>query len=177
MTCLNDVSFLQTVSPRDMRAGLAEILKMGIIREPHIVKIVEDYHGRLIPSRLQTGRYARSLLELATYWMLKELQTNLHEDRTLKRLVDFGHAFSPCIEIKSDHRVLHGEAVAIDMALCAQIAFLQGHCTSETRDRIITVLLTIGLPVFDDVCKAEDLLCGVARDPPCPRRSLAFACP
>ncbi|HEY1247571.1 MAG TPA: iron-containing alcohol dehydrogenase [Nitrososphaera sp.] len=161
LTCLNDVSFLQTVSPRDMRAGLAEILKMGIIREPHIVEIVEDYHSLLVPSRLQTGRYASSLLKLATYWMLKELQSNLHEDRTLKRLVDFGHAFSPCIEIKSDHRVLHGEAVAIDMALCAQIAFLQGHCMRETRDRIINVLLTSGLPVFDDVCRAEDLLCGL----------------
>ena len=161
LTCLNDVSFLQTVSPRDMRAGLAEVLKMGIICEPNIVKIVEEYHSILVPSRLQTGGPARRLLELAVQRMLEELQTNLHEDKTLKRLVDFGHAFSPCIEIKSGHRVLHGEAVAVDMALCAQIAFLQGHCTRETRDRIITVLLAAGLPVFDDVCSAEDLLYGL----------------
>lgn len=161
LTCLNDVSFLQTVSPRDMRAGLAEILKMGVICEPRIVEIVEVYHDKLVPGRLQTGKYARSLLELATYRMLKELQTNLHEDRSLKRLVDFGHAFSPLIEIQSKHRVLHGEAVAIDMALCAQIAFLQRYCTRETRDRIINVLLSAGLPVFDDVCTAEEFLCGL----------------
>ncbi|GER88928.1 hypothetical protein KDW_30900 [Dictyobacter vulcani] len=157
LVCLNDVTFLQTVSPRNMRAGLAEVLKMGIVREPKIVKIIEDYHNRLMPERLQTGRYASALLELATYWMLKELHTNLHEDKTLKRLVDFGHTFSPCLEMNSGHRILHGEAVAIDMAICAQLAFLQGYCTEETRNRIIHVLMAVGLPIFDEACDAESL--------------------
>lgn len=158
LVCINDIGFLQTVAPRDMQAGLAEILKMGIVREPKIIKIIEDHHSRLIPERFQTGKYASNLLEMATESMLRELQTNLHEDRTLLRLVDFGHAFSPFLEIKSNHRIRHGEAVSIDMAICAQIAYIQGYCTKETRDRIIHVLMAVGLPVFDDVCEAEGLL-------------------
>jgi 3-dehydroquinate synthetase/predicted NBD/HSP70 family sugar kinase len=158
LACLNDREFLKTVSPRDMRAGLAEILKMGIVREPKIIKIIEEYYDRLISERFQTGRYANNLLELATYWMLKELQTNLHEDRTLKRLVDFGHAFSPFLEIKSNHRILHGEAVAIDMALCTELSYIQGYCTKETRERILDILVAVGLPIFDEVCETEGLL-------------------
>jgi 2-epi-5-epi-valiolone synthase len=158
VVCLNDVFFLKTVALRDVRAGLAEILKMGIVRDPEIVHILEAFPSRLISERFQVGKYARRLLELATYWMLNELQANLHEDKTLKRLVDFGHAFSPFLEIKSHHRILHGEAVAIDMALCTELSYIQRCCTWETRQRILNVLVAVGLPVFDDVCEAEGLL-------------------
>jgi 3-dehydroquinate synthase len=158
LACLNDASFFQTVAPREMRAGMAEIIKMGIVREPKIIEIIEEYHRRLIPERFQTGRYASTLQELAVYWMLKELQTNLHENRTLKRLVDFGHAFSPFLEIKSNHSILHGEAVAIDMALCTELSYIQGYCSRETRERIINALVAVGLPIFDEICEAEGLL-------------------
>ena len=54
--------------------------------------------------------------------MLEELEGNLYEDRSYKRLVDLGHTFSPAIEAASGFKIHHGEAVAIDIALSATIS-------------------------------------------------------
>lgn len=66
--------------------------------------------------------------------MLEELEYNLWE-HILQRLVDYGHAFSPEIEMAAmdgdEAMLLHGEAVNIDMALTTQVLQLQHVCTSS----------------------------------------------
>jgi 2-epi-5-epi-valiolone synthase len=150
---INDPALLDTLPAREVRCGLAEIVKMAVILDGDLFRTLE-----LHPSVFQRSGNA----ELETYvlrtsmrLMMEELCPNLREHQ-LARLVDFGHTFSPVIETAGGHRLEHGEAVAVDMALSAHVALLLGLTDAETCERIVGLLERIGLPVFDtETCTPE----------------------
>ncbi len=83
---------------------------------------------------------------------LDELELNMFERRDLSqgqyaRKLDFGHTFSPHIEVATGHRLLHGEAVAIDMAISAVLADRLGLLDVAARDRLLDLLCRLGLPI------------------------------
>ena len=79
--------------------------------------------------------------------MLEELEPNSFEDKTLQRLVDFGHTFSSTLEERSEYELRHGEAVAVDMALTCELAARLGILDREECDRILDTFAVLGLPV------------------------------
>ena len=93
--------------------------------------------------------------------MLEELEYNLWE-HILQRLVDYGHAFSPEIEmaaLKGDEAMLlHGEAVNIDMALTTQLAYQRGLITEHERNRVLNVMRALGLALWHEVCTVDVLM-------------------
>jgi 2-epi-5-epi-valiolone synthase len=78
--------------------------------------------------------------------MLDELEPNPYEDRTLERLVDFGHTFSGLMEERSDYRLKHGEAVAVDMALSALLAHELGLLSDSDLERVHEAYARLRLP-------------------------------
>merc|ERR1712238_526406 len=94
--------------------------------------------GAAAPSRV---------LFLAIHTMLQELAPNLWED-SLERLVDFGHVFSMELEMAQLHteKLYHGEAVAVDMAFSAVLAFVRGQITADYRDRLLPRCRASGCP-------------------------------
>jgi 3-dehydroquinate synthase len=80
--------------------------------------------------------------------MLDELEPNSFEDKTLQRLVDFGHTFSSTLEERSAYELRHGEAVAVDMALSCELAARLGILDDADRDAILDAFSMLGLPIF-----------------------------
>ena len=78
--------------------------------------------------------------------MLEQLKDNLFED-VYTRLVDAGHTFSPQIEAASRFKIHHGAAVAVDLSLSATIAAVAGLLTWPERERVISLIRSIGLPI------------------------------
>ncbi|MFF2660972.1 sedoheptulose 7-phosphate cyclase [Kitasatospora sp. NPDC058032] len=154
---LLDRSFIATQEDRQISNGLAEILKIGLIKDRRLFDLLEEHGATLLAERLQ-GRSgeseaaAREVLRRAVQGMLEELQPNLWE-QTLERVVDYGHSFSPSIEMAALPELLHGEAVAVDMALTTLVAARRGLVTPADRDRIIGVLRTLRLPVWHRFCE------------------------
>jgi len=146
-----DVGFLKTLPKRHIRNGAAEIIKMGVIKDKELFELLESHGEELQQNRFQDGAIARRVIRRAIQGMLEELEPNLREER-LERLVDFGHTFSPQIEMKALPALLHGEAVAIDMALSTCIAYERNLLSENERDRIIRLIRLFGLPVFHRVC-------------------------
>ncbi|MFF9087799.1 sedoheptulose 7-phosphate cyclase [Streptomyces sp. NPDC014991] len=151
---LNDPAFLATLPPREIRCGLAEIVKMAVILDEDLFRTLEQHPdafrrpgGVGHPGRAH-GHLENYILRTSMRLMMEELCPNLHE-HDLARLVDFGHTFSPVVETAGGHRLGHGEAVAVDMALSAHLARLLGLADDETCDRVVRLLRRIGLPVFD----------------------------
>jgi 3-dehydroquinate synthase len=149
---LNDPAFLATLPHREIRCGLAEIVKMAVILDGDLFQALERHpdafrrpRGDARPSHGELETY---ILRTSMRLMMEELCPNLREHE-LARLVDFGHTFSPVVETAGDHRLEHGEAVAVDMALSAHLARLLGLADDETCDRVVRLLRRIGLPVFD----------------------------
>jgi 3-dehydroquinate synthase len=89
--------------------------------------------------------------------MLEELQPNLWETG-LERLVDYGHSFSPAIEMAGLPDLLHGEAVCIDMALTTHIAHRRGLVSDIELSRVMNVMRLLELPVHHTSCTPELLV-------------------
>jgi 3-dehydroquinate synthase len=83
--------------------------------------------------------------------MLEQLERNLYEDHGFERVVDLGHTFSPTLESASRHGLLHGEAVAIDIALSCVLANERGTMTEAETDRVLALLQRMGLHVWNDL--------------------------
>lgn len=164
---LLDKSFLVTLPRRQVSNGLAEALKMGLIKDRRLFDLLERW-GPLLLDELLQGRTsagesaANEVLRRSVHSMLDELQPNLWETR-LERCVDYGHTFSPTIEMRALPELLHGEAVCVDMALTTILAWQRALISAEDRDRILAVMSSLELPTWDPLLTSA-LLQGALED-------------
>ncbi|WP_409239085.1 sedoheptulose 7-phosphate cyclase [Streptomyces sp. PA5.6] len=156
---LNDPALLDTLPAREIRCGLAEIVKMAVILDGDLFRTLERHPDafRRGPSGAGGDDVETYIIRTAMRLMMEELCPNLREHE-LARLVDFGHTFSPVIETAGGHRLAHGEAVAVDMALSAHLARLLGLADEDTCERIVSLLERIGLPVYDPATCTPELM-------------------
>jgi 3-dehydroquinate synthase len=160
---LLDATFLRTLDERHLRNGMGEILKMALIKDGVLFSLLEKSAQDIVQDKLQTHPHSQAIMRRSIHGMLEELEKNLWE-KDLERLVDFGHSFSPSIEMKALPALLHGEAVAIDMAICVAIAHHRKLLTSEERDRIFNVYQVLKLPIIDHELCTSALLAKALED-------------
>jgi 3-dehydroquinate synthetase len=140
--------FLAGLPIRHFRAGLAEIVKMAIVADDELFWLLER-EPLLTPEHFAShAGNSRSIVWRSIVSLLNQLEPNLFEDQTHERLADFGHTFSPIVESESRFEVLHGEAVAIDIALSTELASCMGILSDQARDRIVSLLRRLALPTF-----------------------------
>lgn len=153
---INDRLFLQTLPVRELRCGLSETIKMGLVCEASIIDHIEQFYQRFPDGNISNMDY--DIFVAAMRCMTEELQPNLLE-LELERLVDFGHTFSMRFETHSEHKLLHGEAVAIDMAISCALSALMGYMKKQDCERAILLLKHAGLPIYNEhCCTVENLL-------------------
>lgn len=163
-----DRSFLRSLSLRHISNGLAEILKMALIRSEDLFALLESRGADVRADRFQgsTGDLARAadaIIAESIHLMLEELQPNLWES-ALERCVDYGHTFSPTLEMHALPELLHGEAVAVDMALTTALATLRGFVAEDQAERVYHVMRRLGLPLWNEVLEDPTLLREALRD-------------
>ncbi|MGW0615350.1 sedoheptulose 7-phosphate cyclase [Streptomyces sp. NPDC002788] len=163
-----DRSFLRSLDLRHISNGLAEILKMALIRSEELFELLEARGPEVRADRFQgstsdLAQAADAIVAESIHLMLEELQPNLWES-ALERCVDYGHTFSPTIEMHALPELLHGEAVVIDMALTTALSALRGDVSQAQADRIFSVIRALGLPLWNDVLDDPGLLEAALRD-------------
>ena len=164
-----DPRLLASVPAAHLRSGLAEILKISIVRDARLFGMLESHSGALVRSGFtRPSRTAREVLWRSILRMVEELEPNLYEDHTYERLVDFGHTFSPLLESASQFRMTHGEAVAIDMALSCMLSSELGCIEDPEAARILNAIHGAGLSVFSPLLSQR--LCEDALDHACRHR-------
>ena len=158
---LLDPAFLKTLPRELISDGLAEAIKIAVAIDPTLFEFLEQFSGELLKSTVTAD--PSKLTELvwrSSLRMLEELETNLYEDKTYKRVLDFGHTFSPLVESMSGFQVSHGCAVAVDIALSSAVAFEMDLLSLEDRNRIFQSLRDAGLPIYSPLLTTEN--CGKA---------------
>jgi 3-dehydroquinate synthase len=146
---LIDQRFLHSLPPAHLRHGLAEMLKIALVRDATLFDLVEAHAASFLAGGFAEPRTeARQALWRAVEGMLRELGANAYENRSYQRLVDFGHTFSPSLEAASRFTLPHGEAVAVDMALSAMLAADCGLLDAAVCRRILAAVRSAGLPVY-----------------------------
>ncbi len=138
-----DLDTLSTLSERDYRAGLAEVIKYGAIRDPGFFAWLEAHDEALV------ARMPESLLE-AIYQSVRNkaevVAADEHESGQ-RALLNFGHTFGHALETATDYKVWrHGEAVAIGMSLATRLSEMLGMVPPGTHDRMTRLLSRLGLP-------------------------------
>ncbi|XP_035518349.1 2-epi-5-epi-valiolone synthase [Morone saxatilis] len=158
-----DLSFIQTIPRRHIANGLAEMLKMALMKHRGLFELLEKHGRMLLDTKFQADNSVNGLsclqaasqsTRIAITTMLEELAPNLWEDN-LNRLVDFGHLISPALEMKVLPSLLHGEAVNIDMSYMVYVSKESGLLTEEEKQRIISCMVGLELPVWHEECTKE----------------------
>jgi len=158
---LLDASFFATQERREVANGVAEMAKMAIMKSPELFCLLEEHAPRLVEDKFSPcgdddGVSAR-VLQLSIETMLEELAPNLWE-HSLERLVDFGHAVGQDLEMAAlgtEHELMHGESVAVDMALMTVLSGQLGLISDEQRDRTLNMLRQCQVPVWSPVFTYE----------------------
>ncbi len=142
---LADISTLDTLPDRELKAGLAEVIKYGLIRDPEFFVWLETNVEKLLARDKESLAYAvhRSCTNKAEVVAADERETGE------RALLNLGHTFGHAIETGLGYgEWLHGEAVAAGTLIAAELSCRLGWLTAESVGRIEALFLRAGLPVM-----------------------------
>jgi 3-dehydroquinate synthase len=141
---LADTSVLDTLPPRELAAGLAEVIKYGLIRDPAFLDWIESNLDRLLVRDPDALAFAieRSCANKA------EVVAADETEQGERALLNLGHTFGHAIETGLGYGVcLHGEAVAIGTMMAAELSLRLGWLSVPELARIESLFKRAGLPV------------------------------
>ena len=140
---LADVECLRSLPAREYKAGLAEVIKYGVILDAKLFDLLEREHEAV-------ARLDRDVLIdiVRTSCRLKaDVVAQDEREGGLRAVLNFGHTLGHAIENLTGYTtLLHGEGVAIGMVAAARLSQRLGRCSEETSARIHRVIERYGLP-------------------------------
>ena len=144
---LNDADFLEALSLPLLLDGIAEAIKVAAIKDAAYFRSIERAATRVRRRDLPT---IRRILQRCALLHLDHIATSgdPYELGTARPL-DYGHWAAHKLELLSKHRLSHGHAVAIGIALDARYAARIGLLPEKQADRLLAVLRACGLPTYD----------------------------
>ncbi len=158
---LIDTGTLNTLDPRDVAAGLAEVVKYGVIRDADFFNWLEDHVDDLLNRNPNALIYA---VKKACQIKADIVEVD-EKEGSVRAFLNYGHTFGHAVESLSGYgQWKHGEAVAIGMIVAAKISCRMGLCCQNEVDRLARLLHTLGLPVSAPVFSLEDYLAAMGRD-------------
>lgn len=170
-----DVATLQTLNTRELRAGLAEVIKYGVIWDGEFFSWLERNHTKLINLDPEALAYA-----IETCCQIKAAVVEQDETEQGKRaLLNYGHTLGHALEALSGYGTyLHGEAVAVGMVAAARLAVQRRLMLREDYLRIKELIAKVGLPVeIPQGISAEEVLPKMYQDKKAFQNKLVFILP
>ncbi len=177
-----DPAVLTTLPEAEFRAGLAEVVKHGIIDAPELFVALEkagQADNPILSSSLLSGSSLSTLSELlyeAISVKVRVVQQDPFEQGR-RAVLNLGHTFGHAFEQLANFEMRHGEAVAIGIACAARLAAQLGYCTMETAARIIALLKKLGLPTHPPTYPASKIWAAMATDKKRQGNTLRFILP
>ncbi len=140
----SDIALLKTLDLRQLKSGLAEVIKYGIIKDRRLFAYLEKRYLDILalkPSALEFIVGRSSLIKA------KVVQEDEREEKGVRTVLNFGHTIAHAIEAACDYKGYnHGEAVALGMLFASDLSRELGLIKSETSKRIENLTKAIGLP-------------------------------
>ncbi len=144
---INDLEFLRTLPPRERRAGLAEALKVALIRDAAFFEKLATDAAAIAAG--DTAAYENAIATSAHLHFQHIIDNGDPFERGSARPLDFGHWSAHKLEQLSGFNLGHGDAVAIGLALDLVYARRTGLLDAVTAERAIGLLETFGFALFD----------------------------
>ncbi|MDA5192367.1 3-dehydroquinate synthase [Govanella unica] len=163
---LADTGTLSTLSPRDRRAGFAEVIKYGLLGDAAFFDWLETNGSSVLAGDAAALNHA-----VVTSCHAKAAIVIEDERETGRRaLLNLGHTFGHALEAETGYsdRLLHGEGVALGMALAFDLSVALGHCPEADAARARALIARSGLPVriadLDGRFNADALIAHMKQD-------------
>ncbi len=152
---INDSDFLKTLEQRDWIAGVAEAIKVALIKDKTFFEYLEDNAEKL---------HARNM-EVMDYVIYKCAEMHMHHiaqggdpfENGSSRPLDFGHWAAHKLEQMTNYKLRHGEAVAKGMALDVTYAHTQGLISDQDLERILKVMQQLGFDLHIPVTTEKEI--------------------
>jgi 3-dehydroquinate synthase len=156
-----DPATLGTLPKREFVAGLAEVIKYGIIADPDFFSFLERSVDLLLArDRKVLGHCVRRSAQIKT-----EVVASDERESGRRKILNYGHTIGHAVETVTHYRdYKHGEAVSIGMAVASRIACQMGLLAKEAMERQIRLLVRMGLPVRLPPVSVSDLVAVMKRD-------------
>jgi len=170
---LIDVNTLATLDQRQYRAGLAEVIKYGVVYDRPFFEFLEANRAGILAMEPEF------LIEIIhRSCTLKSQVVEADEKESgLRAILNYGHTFGHAFEALSGYRgLVHGEAVAIGMVLAVRVSAAEGMCSQADVSRVFDLISRYGLPVEIPLYDRQQLLNSVAADKKSKGDSITFIC-
>jgi 3-dehydroquinate synthase len=139
-----DIALLKTLPSRELSAGLAEVIKYGLISDYALFEWLENNIERLVAG----DETALAYVVLRSCEIKAAVVAQDEHESGLRAILNFGHTFGHAIETSQGYgNWLHGEAVAVGMVMAADLSMRRGNINKNECDRIRNLLLKAKLPV------------------------------
>ena len=158
---LIDPETLATLPARELRAGYAEVVKYGLIDDPAFFAWCEANGAALLAGDADARLHAIAHCVRAKARIVGEDE---RETKGRRALLNLGHTFGHAVEAESAYATLHGEAVAIGMALAFRFSAERGLGSQQDAARVESHLASVGLPTRITVGTPERLVAHMASD-------------
>ena len=160
---LIDPSTLDTLDPRQLRAGYAEVVKYGLIGDPGFFAWCETNGAALLAGDVEARINA---IETSVRAKAAIVGEDERETKGRRALLNLGHTFGHAFEAEAgfSDRLLHGEAVALGMVLAFRFSAERGLCGREDAERVAAHLAAAGLPVRPEIGTPAALVAHMAGD-------------
>ncbi len=146
---LADIETLNTLEDKQLSAGLAEVIKYGLIRLPDFLGWLEQNMDKLLARDPEALSYA---IEISCQCKADVVAADEHE-AGVRALLNLGHTFGHAIESGAGYgNWLHGEAVGIGMLMAADLSMRENWLTEQDVQRVENIIKAAKLPVGRSLC-------------------------
>ena len=144
LAVISDINILNSLPKREFYAGLAEIVKYGLIKDIAFFEWLEkEYEGILYyhPSKIQT-------IITKSCQIKAEIVKDDEKEKGQRALLNLGHTFAHAIEYFGNHdgKIIHGEAVSIGICLALRLSNFLGFCCQDDVQRVENLFEKFHLP-------------------------------
>ena len=160
LAVFSDIDVLRTLAAAELRAGLQEAIKCGIIRDPRLFRFLEASADQVLAG----DTAALTKVVTACVKVKADVVAADEKESGLRMILNFGHTIGHAIEAATQYRkLLHGEAIAWGMIAALHLSLSRGRITQAQFDRCRTLILRYG-PVPPFRAPAEKLVALTSAD-------------
>lgn len=172
---LIDTNTLSTLPDREYRAGLAEVVKYGVILDVDFFTFLEANIEKI---NARDAAVLETIIERSCRLKANVVEQDEREETGLRAVLNYGHTFCHAIEAETGYgTLLHGEAVSIGMQCAARLAERLGRIDTAFVERQRKLLVSLKLPIDVPAVDHDALLSAMQRDKKVEHGRLRFVLP
>jgi len=142
-----DIGTLRSLPSRELRAGLAEVVKYGMIADPELFTYIEAN----LDAILRAEEEPLAFLVARSCTIKAKVVEQDEREEGMRAILNFGHTVGHALEAASRYRrLLHGEAISIGMVVATRLSVMRGLCGGDDLHRLRSLLVRMGLPTSTD---------------------------